>query len=350
MSKKVNTCNIDTIYGNRTINLIRGDITDTNAELIIFSTHSKAGSPVEGHAYEALKRLYKIKLNGTNNVITEIGDVKTQYWREKYKESDQGFLMARMPVYKNSEEIICHYDRNIKAIFSTIRALEFNDIIISSISLPIIEGNKNLDYYESIKILLKYSLKFLKESKNTEVVNFYILEEEEEIKWSNAFEQNLGRTYYRQGSLAVIESLIIELKEIISLIIKDGNYKELEYVLRLISRELDQIDSLSINSIAINSRKICEIIAKDIASRKQINISKIKYDLSAILNLLASKDILAPWVTQYLHTSRVFGNKTAHVETAIKYKPNKLYNSDFISILASLYNILIFWYYNKDKI
>lgn len=350
MSKLVNTCNIDTVFGNRTINLIRGDITDTKVELIVFSTYSKVGSPIEGDVYQALKRLYKVQLSGKGNVTTEIGDVKTQYWREKFEQVSQGFLMARMPIYKDTEELISNYDKNIRAIFSSIKALEFNDIYFNDISFPIIEGGKDLDYYESIKILLKYSLKYLKESRNTETINFYILEEEEEIKWNDAFEKNLGRTYYKQGSLAVIESLIVGLKEFIEIVIKDGGYKELEYVLKLIYRELERVDSLSINSIAINSRKICEIIAKDIASRKEININKIKYDLSSILNLLASKDILAPWVTQYLHTARVFGNKSAHVETAIKYQPSKLYNSDFISILAALYNILNFWYYNKEKI
>lgn len=350
MSRLVNTCNIDSIYGNRRINLLRGDITDTNSELIVFSTHSNEGTNVEGHTYEALKRQYKLNLTGEDNAKSEIGDVKTQYWRERCEKGNQGFLMVRMPTYKGVEELVSNYDKNIKAIFASIRALEFNDVIFSSISVPVIEGEKDLDYYEGIKILLKYSLKYLKESKNTYTINFYILEEEQEVEWSNAFEKNLGRTYYKQGSLAVIESLIEGLKETIGRIFKDGGYKELEYVLRLIIRELDKLDSLSINSIAINSRKISEIIAKDIASRKQININKIKYDLSAILNLLASKDILAPWVVQYLHTARVFGNKTAHVETAIKYKPDKLYNSDFISILASLYNILNFWYYNKEEI
>lgn len=350
MNVLVNVCNIDTIFGNRTINLIRGDITETNAELIVFSTHAKDGEQVSGPIYEALRNKYKVQIKGKDNITTQIGDVMTNFWREKYQDRTQGFLLARMPKYKDKNTIPLNYDKNIKAIFSSIKAIEFNDINFDTISFPIIEGSEKVDYIERIKILLKYSIKYLKESRYTQIINFYVLDEDEELKWNDAFEKNLGRTYYKQGSLAVIESLIVGLKETITEIIKDGGYKELEYVLRLIYSELEQVDNLSINSIAINSRKITEIIVKEIASRKQINISKIKFDLSAILNLLAGKDILAPWVTQYFHTARVFGNKTAHVETAIKYKPSKLYNSDFISILASLYNILNFWYYNKEKI
>ncbi|NLK24513.1 MAG: hypothetical protein GX309_11250 [Clostridiales bacterium] len=352
MKMVVNTCNIDTIYGNRTINLIREDISETQADLIVFSTHADNNRPIEGEVYEALKKVYKVNFQGKGNVSMIMNGVSMHYWREKQenKERRQGFLMARIPTFSEKKDKLSTYDKNIRAIFATIKALEFNDNVFESISLPIIEGNKNIDYYESIKILLKYAIKLLKESKNTEVLNFYILRETEEGNWNKAFEKTLGRTYYKQGSLVVIESLIVSIKEIISDIFKSGEYKELEYILRIIESELDEVDSLSINSIAINSRKISEIIAKSVASKHNLNIFKIKYDLSSILNLLSSKDILAPWIIQYLHMSRVFGNKSAHVETSNKYVPKKFYNSDFISILSSLYNILAFWYYNKDKI
>lgn len=350
MKMVVNTCNIDTIYGNRTINLIRDDISETRADLIVFSTHDDDKRPIQGEVYESLKKVYKVNFEGHGNVAMNMNDVNLHFWKEKQDERNQSFLMARIPNFSEKKDKILTYDNNIKAIFATIKALEFNDIEFESVSLPIIEGNKNIDYYESIKILLKYAIRLLKESRNTEILNFYILREEEESNWNQAFEKTLGRTYYKQGSLAVIESLIVGLKEIIGEIFKSGEFEELEYILKIIERELDEVDSLSINSIAINSRKISEIIAKNVSSRHNLNIYKIKYDLSSILNLLASKDILAPWVIQYLHMARVFGNKSAHVETATKYTPKKFYNSDFISILSSLYNILTFWYYNKEKI
>lgn len=350
MTETVNTCNIDTIFGNRTINLIREDISETSADLIVFSTHIDDLKPIGGTVYESLKKVYKMNLSGKGKINMDMNGVKLLFWKEKQESFRQGFLMARIPEPSGNKDEISTYDKNIRAIFSTIKALEFNDNDFTSISLPIIQGNLNLDYYESIKILLKYAIRFLKESKNTESLNFYILEEKEEGKWSNAFEKTLGRTYYKQGSLVVIESLIGSLQEIINEMFKSKNFKELEYILRIVERELGEVDSLSINSIAINSRKVSETIAKEVASRHGLSIHKIKYDLSSILNLLANKEILAPWIIQYLHTSRVFGNKSAHVETATKYNPKKFYKSDFISILASLYNILAFWYYNKDKV
>ena len=51
MRNIVNTCNIDTVYGNRTINLIREDIAETNDELIVFSTHALMDYPVDGDVY-----------------------------------------------------------------------------------------------------------------------------------------------------------------------------------------------------------------------------------------------------------------------------------------------------------
>lgn len=351
MKKIVNTCNIDTIYGNRTINLIREDIAETKGELIIFSTHLDDELPIDGEVYQSLKKKYKLKFSGKGSVSTEINGVKLQYWRERDQDGDmQSFLMARIPSFESNQNIINAHDRNIKALFSTIKALEFNDCTFESISMPTIAGNTHIDYYESIKILIKFAIKFLKESKSTEIINFYIVNKEDEKKWNDAFEKTLGRTYYKQGSTVVIEALIVNLKEIIIKIFESERFGELEHILRIIDRELDEVDSLSISSIAINSRKISEIVAKEIASRHNINIYRYKNDLSTILNVLATKDILAPWITQYLHTSRVFGNKSAHVESTIKYKPDKLYYSDFISILASLYNILNFWFYNRDEI
>lgn len=346
----VNTCNIDTIYGNRTINLIKEDISETKADLIVFSTYSDSNEkPTEG-AYISLKKVYKMNFSGKGNVSMEMNEVKMQYWSEKKEKTRQNFLKAQIPSLNNKEDQLSIYEKNIKAIFATIKALEFNDYNFESISLPVIDGNLVISYFDKIKVLLKYAIIFLKESKNTETLSFYIMDEEAEEEWSNAFEKSLGRTYYKQGSIVVIESLILGIQESIDSIFKSEDFKELEYILRIIEKELDVVDSLSINSIAINSRKITEIIVKDIASREGLNIYKIKYDLSSIINLLASKDILAPWVIQYLHTARVFGNKSAHVETATKYIPDKFYNSDFISILSSLYNILIFWYHNKNKI
>lgn len=352
MKEILNTCIIDTIYGNRTINLIRENISESNDDLIIFSAYvKKDNSEVCGEILSSLKKKYKMKIGDKNNMITKIGDISIEFWKEKNKDSINNFLMARMIDYEENVDVLVEHDNNIRSIFGMLKLLEFNDISFRNISLSIIGGRKNIDYFENIKILLKYSIKYLKESRNTEYINFYIDgAEDEEENWNNAFEKTLGRTYYKQGSLVIIESLKTSLKDTIEMMFQSGKFKELEYVLNLIYRELEEVDSLSINNIAINSRKISEIIAKEIASRKQLNIHKIKYDLSAILNLLASKDIIAPWVIQYLHISRVFGNKSAHVETVIKYQPNRLYTDDFISILSTLYNILWFWYYNKEKI
>ena len=201
-----------------------------------------------------------------------------------------------------------------------------------------------------MKILLKYSIKYLRESKATENINFYTIGDEAEVDWNKAFEKTLGRSYYKVGSLQIIETLKENLKSTIETIYQDERFKELNFVLNLIYRELEEVDSLSINNIAINSRKICEIIAKELASKKEISIKKIKNDLSSIINLLSTKDIIAPWVIQYMHMARVFGNKSAHVESLIKYEPNRLYSDDFIAILTTLYNLLWFWYYNKEKI
>lgn len=350
MKKIVNTCNIDTIYGNRSINIIKEDITESNDDLIIFSTHADLETPIYGEVYNSLCKKYAMTRSGKGKMSMEINGIVLEYWREKLEDKIQNFLMARISEFSQKSNIVEIHDKHVKAIFSSLKALEFNELIFENISLPIIAGNRNVDSYESIKILLKYSIKFLKESKNTETINFYFIEEEEEQVWNEAFEKTLGRTYYKQGSMAVIESLIVALQDRIEVVIDSGNFKEIEYPLRSIDRELDGVDSLSISNIAINSRKICEIIAKEVADMKNINIAKIKYDLSSILNVLASKDVLAPWVIQYLHTARVFGNKAAHVQSTLKYCPTKIFYSDFISILAALYNIIEFWYYNKEKL
>lgn len=350
MNKIVNSCNIDTIYGNRTINIIKEDISETNADLIIFSTHADLDTPVYGEVFDSLTKKYKMSCSGRGSVITDINGIRLEYWREKNDYDWQSFLMARIPSTNEEKNIVDAHDKHVKAIFSCLKALEFNELDFENISLPIIAGNRNVDCYESIKILLKYSIRFLKESKKTETINFYFIGDDEEEIWNEAFEKTLGRTYYKQGSVAVIESLIVALKDTISTIVDSEKFSEIEYILRVLDRELDGVDSLSISNIAINSRKISETIVKEIASRKNLNINKIKYDFGAILNLLSSKEVIAPWIIQYLHTARVFGNKAAHVEPSVKYLPEKIFYSDFISILAALYNILEFWYYNKDKI
>lgn len=350
MRKIVNTCNIDTVYGDRKINLIKDNINNTIDDLIIFSTHADCNCEIDGEVYKALKEKYEMEVKNKTSIITKINNISIEYWKEKRNNSYKNFIMARIPTYENKETAINYHDKNIKAIFSTIKALEFNEISFKSISLPMLGGNKKIDSYENVKILLKYSIKYLRESKATENINFYTIGDEAEVDWNKAFEKTLGRSYYKVGSLQIIETLKENLKSTIETIYQDERFKELNFVLNLIYRELEEVDSLSINNIAINSRKICEIIAKELASKKEISIKKIKNDLSSIINLLSTKDIIAPWVIQYMHMARVFGNKSAHVESLIKYEPNRLYSDDFIAILTTLYNLLWFWYYNKEKI
>ena len=69
MRNIVNTCNIDTVYGNRTINLIREDIAETNDELIVFSTHALMDYPVDGEVYKALKKKYKVNYESKEEAV-----------------------------------------------------------------------------------------------------------------------------------------------------------------------------------------------------------------------------------------------------------------------------------------
>lgn len=345
MNKVINTCIIDTVYGNKSINLVNDNITKSSDDLIVFFYNKSLKDLTENDTYNLLKTKYKVNYNTKKMNSSLINGVSLRCFNENNNNKDTGFLLVKTSQDKNDMYKV--YENLYKSVFAFIKALEFNDIYYKNISI-VIESNEKIKHFDIIKLFLQYAIKYLKESKNSDTINIFINKEEE--NWNHAFEKTLGRTYYKQGSLDIIETLKNNLMETIEVIYKSGNYKELEYVLNIIYGELEEVDSLSINNIAINSRKISEIIAKEIASRKSIGIKKIKHDLSAILNLLASKDIVAPWVIQYLHTARVFGNKSAHVETAIKYEPNKLYTDDFISILSTLYNILWFWYYNKDKI
>ena len=58
----------------------------------------------------------------------------------------KNFLMARIKSYADVKDMVETHDINIRSIFACIRALEFNDIYFSSISFPIIGGNKRIDY------------------------------------------------------------------------------------------------------------------------------------------------------------------------------------------------------------
>lgn len=345
MNKVINTCIIDTVYGNKSINLVDENITKSNDDLIIFFYNKSLKYLTENNTYNLLKTKYKVNYNTKKMNSSLINGISLRCFNENYISRDIGFLLVKMMQQKN--DTYKEYENLYKSVFAFLKALEFNDVYYKNIAI-VIEGNEKLQHFDIIKLFLQNAIKYLKGSKSSDTINIFINKEED--KWNHSFEKTLGRTYYKQGSLDIIETLKNNLMETIEVIYKSGNYKELEFVLNIIYGELEEVDSLSINNIAINSRKISEIIAKEIAGRKNISIKKIKHDLSAILNLLASKDIVAPWVIQYLHTARVFGNKSAHVETAIKYEPNKLYTDDFISILSTLYNILWFWYYNKEKI
>ena len=93
MRKIVNTCNIDTVYGDRKINLIKDNINNTIDDLIIFSTHADCNCEIDGEVYKALKEKYEMEVKNKTSIITKINNISIEYWKEKRNNSYKNFIL-----------------------------------------------------------------------------------------------------------------------------------------------------------------------------------------------------------------------------------------------------------------
>lgn len=332
----VNSVSIETVEGYRYFHILHADVFRVPADLTIISTHANPEMPPSGLLVQALR---KKGITVDPELIFQVTDRNT-LWTcfQEVKADDcvRAVLTARMRSSRHIEEPAVYFENAVKAIFSSIASLEYLGHRFRTINLPLIYGQRIVDYEAAIESLLRNALTWLKKSDHTEKVNFVVHRSDELQAWDSALNRVLGRSLVAAGSDQVLQGLVKELGHQMA----EKSASPLAGAIIPLQQALVKTDSICIENVCVFGRKLCELISSELIRRHKLKLGAM---LLNNIETLRQAKVVAPWICSYLHSLRIFGNETVHTRSAVKYVPKSLDQNDLIAALSAIKSLLAFW-------
>ena len=237
------------------------------------------------------------------------------------------------------------FDKAVRGIFASIAALEYLEHTFSTVSLSAIYGqrlqrehDRGEDLYPSIaESLIRHALHWLKNSNHTHTIQFVVYREDELKVWDAAMNTCLGRSLIAAGTDGVIKSLC---QEITQQATSQPNAL-LQGALEPLANALARSDKLYVQSICVFGRKLVEEMLQVLMPLGGLKIQK---ELMNNIDALERSRRVAPWITSYMHSLRVFGNEEVHAKPqSPEYRPSRMDKGDLISALSAIRALLSSW-------
>ena len=237
------------------------------------------------------------------------------------------------------------FDKAVRGIFASIAALEYLEHTFSTVSLSAIYGQRlqkehdhGEDLYPSIaESLIRHALHWLKNSNHTHTIQFVVYREDELKVWDAAMNTCLGRSLIAAGTDGVIKSLC---QEITQQATSQPNAL-LQGALEPLANALARSDKLYVQSICVFGRKLVEEMLQVLMPLGGLKIQK---ELMNNIDALERSRRVAPWITSYMHSLRVFGNEEVHAKPqSPEYRPSRMDKGDLISALSAIRALLSSW-------
>jgi len=331
----INSATVESPKGFRIINLLHTDLILQKTDLLILTTTTTEERA--GLFFDRLKKQCDFPVTELNPLYSLNRNVFTSLLKGNDQTGFKYLLVLSLPK-RDQDETMELMSRWINlSILSSLAVLEIQDLNIKSISMPVLRGhflrNKN-EYVALANLLLKTSAVWLKKSEFTTEINIGVYYKDEINQWNDAMNSALGRASVNKDHL--IDEVCKDLNKLIDKHL-DSSLKD---ALKPLKTYLHQSDEIGIESIFIQGRKLVELIVSDLAKKYNLKISG-----ELMNNIEKFREIkLAPWILSYMHTLRVFGNEGVHVRLDGKtYTPNILSKSDLINGLTAIRALLLFW-------
>lgn len=343
-SHLLNTVSVETPNGFRTFNLFQGDLCDSNAELLVVSTHANPLAGMDGMVMKSMEERLNVDFS-TLRPLLLLRDAAGSYL------VDSGgilgscrVLLVRIPgantIMRQGEEPIRVYKDILWTVFGSLAALEMDEEIphLKSMALPLLGGMREYEIPNIMETLLHQALGWLKASRFMEKVDFYVFEEDHVTEWEDAMNRALGRRVVNLASNAALEGLQQELRAQIERS-KGLDQDALQKILLPVEEYLKS-DSVYFHSVAMAARQTVEHMVQNIRDMHELPCQK---DLFHEIKLLYDKDIIAPWIVNHFHCLRILGNEGVHAKGSVLYRPKELQEADLMALLCSLLRVLMFW-------
>ncbi len=334
--RTVNSVAVDTAKGYKTFNLLHGDITTVPTDLLVISSDADRDKPPGGMVVRALKMNYGIEIGsepwlnfGKSEWTCFQGNIEGTPFRN--------ILTVRMPGEIGDRDPNVFFDTSIQGICASIAALEQMGHEFGVVSLPVIYGQRIAEYRTSIGCLIRHAAGLLKTSGHTHTVQFVVYTDYELEDWDKAMNESLGRSYIPAGNDAAIKSLCREITAL------SGAHRSgpLASALQPLLTSIGSGEHLCIENVCVFGRKLAELLVAVLLDRAGC---KPADNLMVCIDDLRKSGTVAPWITSYMHSLRIFGNETVHSrDEQIDYYPPRLSHGDLVSVLSAIRALLAFW-------
>ena len=158
----VNSVSIETMQGYRYFEILHADALSVLSDVLIISTHANPSTAPSGQLVQALRKIgIKIDPEQVFQVIS-----KERMWSCFHVGGSdapvRAVLTARMKGSSDLEDPQRYFDLAIQGIFSSIAGLEYLGHRFRVINLPLIYGQRIVDYQAAVESLLRNALIWLK--------------------------------------------------------------------------------------------------------------------------------------------------------------------------------------------
>ncbi len=332
---------VETPTGFRTFNLIDGNITETKDPLLIASSWEIFDS-VGGLVIDSLVSSHDVDFKKLKPIVNLGNGVGTFEVGASNDFLPWRLLVVGLPGVEGmgepSPDILKLYSEGVWTLFGSLAALEIRGENYTSMSIPVLGGNREYPPEFVASTLLKQSMEWLKTSKSMTTINAWIYDKTMLTVWIEAMDSVLHRRTISSTADSVAQALkseiLVEIQS--SEPYSSSPFRESSVG---ITREL-QSDEVSIQRLATFGRILIEQIVREIVLSEGLSWNGNLFE--GISQLTKHKKI-APWIISHFHTLRVLGNETVHGSPDDHYVPADLQDSDLVPVLACLSRILSFW-------
>lgn len=322
---------IESLKGDRSFVLIKGDIYKDDGELIVVNTYEESGQIVGDFSNakekfkltEAKERIVFFLENGGHISILE-----------SENPSDKKLLFLHSKLNESEQTSIDLYEEMIKGLFSALVSLEVSGYKFPTISLPVLLRKKIENIYnEAASVLINHASVWLKKSSFTHSIRYYVWVENDDIQWNAAIEHSLGRSPVN----TLIDNELSDLRkyvlgELFTFPKVNSVYQDTIIPLQ---NGLNQ-DMISPEMIASFGRKLAESLCEMISGNSHDTFDKN-------LTLIKNNNLISDtFFLQCLYQIKAYGNTSIHPTKA----QNDLFkiNADDLKILLLILDKIQFEY------
>jgi len=338
-TRTVNAVSVETLRGYKTFHLMQGDVTVVPADLLVISTHGNPTLVPDGMLVRTLRQNYRIEVDPSREWLRFDKRVWTCFQEIKRPKHVpfSHLLTLRIPQSPKDLPPAEFFDRAVRGVYASISALEGMGYSFPVIAMPVLSGQRIVDYRAAVESLIRHAVAWLKKSEYTHTVEFVVFSEEELHQWDQAMNSCLGRTLISTGHNEVLGSLCREVTHHA----KPHVGGPLDGAIRPLLEALAQQENLGIENICIFGRKLAEIMLRILLPRLGLNCGP---NLMQNIEALRQSSRAAPWIVSYMHSLRIFGNEMVHERSGeIGYCPSSLGPGDLVSALSAIRSLLAFW-------